>query len=129
MRSRPTGALLLWLDGISCHVEAERGSSTAGPASQTTSISTWWETTSSAPRRPRRPPSALSPRPGSARAATPRLDLQLGRGDRRVLVAGGGGVGLSVGPVADRDRPLGSWSWWARKHLLSPIVHRGRHAP
>jgi hypothetical protein len=32
-------------------------------------------------------------------------------GDRRVLVAGGEGVGLSVGPVADRDRPLGSWSW------------------
>jgi hypothetical protein len=29
-------------------------------------------------------------------------------GDRRVLVAGGDGVGLSVGPVADRDRPLGS---------------------
>ena len=41
-------------------------------------------------------------------------------GDRRVLVVGGGGVGVSVGPVADRDRPLGSWSWWGQKHLLGP---------
>src|SRR5829696_7308129 len=111
MRSLLTGTLLLWLDGISCHVEAERGSSTAGPASQTTSISTWWETTSSAPRRPRRPPSALSPRPGSARAATPRLDLQLGRGARGGPVGGGGAAGLPVGQAADRNRRLGG-CWW-----------------
>jgi hypothetical protein len=50
-----------------------------------------------------------------------------GRGDRRMLVASGRGVGLSVGPVADRDRPLGSWSWWARKHLLGPILHQPTH--
>jgi hypothetical protein len=42
-------------------------------------------------------------------------------GDRRMLVASGRGVGLSFGPVADRDRPLGSWSWWTRSHLLNPI--------
>jgi hypothetical protein len=34
-----TGALLLWLDGVSRQAEAERGSSTVAPASQTTSIS------------------------------------------------------------------------------------------
>ena len=39
MGSLMTGALLLWLDGVSRQAEAERGSSTVAPASQTTSIS------------------------------------------------------------------------------------------
>jgi hypothetical protein len=35
-----TGALLLWLDGVSRQAKAEHGSLTVAPASQTTSIST-----------------------------------------------------------------------------------------
>jgi hypothetical protein len=41
-------------------------------------------------------------------------------GDRRMLVASGRGVGLSFGLVADRDRPLGSWSWWDQKPPSQP---------
>jgi hypothetical protein len=41
-------------------------------------------------------------------------------GDRRMLVASGRGVGLSFGPVADRDRPLGRWSWWDQKPPSQP---------
>jgi hypothetical protein len=54
-------------------------------------------------------------------------------GDRRMLVVGGGGVGLSVGPVADCDRPLGSWSWWAGSTFSAQSSTEGimhlRHAP
>jgi hypothetical protein len=133
MRCLLTGALLLWLDGIRCQAGAERGSSTAGPLRRRRR-SAPCETTSSTPSRPRRPPSALSPRPGSAPAATTTASCSNGAvGDRRMLVASGRGVGLSVGPVADRDRPLGSWSWWAgstfsAQSSTEAVMHL-RHAP